>query len=177
MDEEQSRDYIARIADIIEPMEPLVVYLDNPDVRTTVDRVLDERGNDWLEAVTAYHVRQGYGLEHGLQGYDGYIACLEERKRRERHILQSLPLASLTLSRDLAAWTSSSSCTTAQDGRHLRPDRWHGHWPAVTHPSCSGRPAKPLRWQGCFPTMPCTHSSPNWSLHRRGGTVALAVAS
>lgn len=59
MDEEQSRDYIARIADIIEPMEPLVVYLDDPDVRTTVDRVLDERGNDWLEAVAAYHVRQG----------------------------------------------------------------------------------------------------------------------
>ena len=36
MDEEQSRDYIARIADIIEPREPLVVYLDNPDVRATV---------------------------------------------------------------------------------------------------------------------------------------------
>ena len=98
---EQSRAYIAEIAEIIKPLDPLIVYIDCPDIRASVDRVLDERGEGWLNAVTDYHVSQGYGKRNGLSGYDGYLECLAERKRRELDILRSLGIEYFTVSEDL----------------------------------------------------------------------------
>ncbi len=92
LDQEASRAYIKEIAQIVKPMKPFILYLSLPDVRATVDRVLAERGEWWLNSVVAYHTKQGYGKRNGLKGYDGYIECLVERKRREMGILQSLDL-------------------------------------------------------------------------------------
>ncbi len=100
---EQSRAYIAEIAEIIRPLNPVIVYIDRPDIRADIDRVLDERGDDWLNAVIGYHVDQGYGKKNGLSGYDGYIECLAERKRRELDILRSLDIRYCTISEDLTA--------------------------------------------------------------------------
>ena len=54
--------------------------------------MLDERGDGWLNAVIDYHVSQGYGKAHGLTGYDGYIKCLEERRKRELRILKAVDI-------------------------------------------------------------------------------------
>lgn len=99
--EETSRGYIAEIAEIIKPLNPVIIYIEQLDVKSTVDAVLDERGNGWLNAVIDYHTAQGYGRQNNLSGYAGYISCLEERKRREMRILQSLSLEYYTVSQDL----------------------------------------------------------------------------
>lgn len=88
MTEEQSLHYICEIADIIRPLAPLVIYLKMQNVRAAIERVLPERGNDWLNAVIAYHVDQGYGKAHRLHGFGGYISCLIERQARELRILE-----------------------------------------------------------------------------------------
>ena len=98
---EQSRAYISEIAEIIKPLRPVIVYIDRPDIKAAVDGVLDERGNDWLNAVIGYHTEQGYGKRCGLSGYDGYIECLAERRRRELAILRSLGIEYFTVSEDL----------------------------------------------------------------------------
>ena len=102
MDPEQSRRYIAEIADIIRPLDPVIIYIDLPDARAAVDGVLAERGEGWLNAVIDYHVSQGYGKQNGLSGYEGYIKCLEERKARETSILRSLDITQFTVSRDIS---------------------------------------------------------------------------
>ena len=94
MDEDESRRYISEIAAIIEPLRPTVVYIDESDARAAIDGVRDKRGDGWLNAVIDYHTSQGYGEAHGLRGYEGYIACLEERRNRELRILHSLALDS-----------------------------------------------------------------------------------
>ena len=48
MSEEASLKYIAEISEIIKPLNPILIYIDQPNVKATVDSVLDERGNDWL---------------------------------------------------------------------------------------------------------------------------------
>ncbi|MGM9593487.1 MAG: GNAT family N-acetyltransferase [Candidatus Onthomonas sp.] len=101
MSEEDSRKYIAEIAEIIKPLKPIIIYIDQPIVKSAIDSVLDERGNDWLNAVIDYHVSQGYGKQNNLFGYDGYIKCLEERRIRERNILRSLKINYYTISQDL----------------------------------------------------------------------------
>ncbi|WP_101399666.1 zeta toxin family protein [Bifidobacterium pseudolongum] len=94
MSEDESQQYINDIATIIAPLRPVVIYIDAPDAKTAVDGVLDERGDGWLNAVINYHTSQGYGKAHGLCGYEGYIACLEERRDRELRILRSLSMDS-----------------------------------------------------------------------------------
>lgn len=103
MEEEASANYIAEIAEIIKPMSPVIVYIDQPNVRSAIDGVLAERGDGWLKAVTEYHVSQGYGKQNRLSGYDGYIKCLEERRIRERNILCSLNMDCYTISQDITA--------------------------------------------------------------------------
>ncbi len=103
LEEEISQTYIAEIASVIRSLNPVIVYIDQPDVRGSVDRVLEERGSDWLNAVVDYHTEQGYGKENNLAGYDGYIKCLEERKARELWILQALDVDYYTISQDMTA--------------------------------------------------------------------------
>lgn len=101
MSEEESRNYIAEIAEIIKPLDPVIIYIDQPNVKSAIDNVLDERGNDWLNAVINYHTSQGYGKQNGLCGYDGYISCLEERRIRELNILKLLDIDHYTISQDM----------------------------------------------------------------------------
>lgn len=101
MDEAASRSYISEIAEIIKPLNPIIIYINQPDVKKTIDRTLDERGDDWLNAVIDYHISQGYGKQNKLSGYEGYIKCLEERKIRELKILQALDIDYYTVSQDM----------------------------------------------------------------------------
>lgn len=101
MSEDASLNYIAEIAEIIRPLNPIIIYIDQPVVKATVDSVLEERGNEWLNAVIDYHTSQGYGKQNGLSGYDGYIQCLEERKKRELKILQALSIDYYTIGQDM----------------------------------------------------------------------------
>ena len=103
MDETASQNYISEIAEIIKPLKPVIIYIDQPDVKKAIDRVIDERGNDWLNAVINYHTAQGYGKEKNLSGYEGYIQCLEERKIRELKILRALDIDYYTVSQDMRA--------------------------------------------------------------------------
>ncbi|MGN0599234.1 MAG: hypothetical protein ACI4JK_05000 [Oscillospiraceae bacterium] len=103
MSEEASLKYIKEISEIIKPLNPIIIYIDLPDIKATIDSVLDERGNDWLNAVIDYHTSQGYGKQNNLSGYDGYIKCLEERKIRELNILKSIDIENYTVNRDMIA--------------------------------------------------------------------------
>ena len=96
MPEEQSAAHIRDIAEIIAPMEPVVIRLHVSGVAERVCETAQERPG-WLEAVIPYHVEGAYGKSIGAEGFDGYVACLEERQRREERILASLPLRSVTL--------------------------------------------------------------------------------
>ncbi len=92
-DESTSFGYISEIAEIIAPMQPLVIYLRNDDIAECVRTAVTER-DGWLEAVVDYHVNGAYGRSIGASGFDGYIRCLRERQRRELAVLSQLPVRS-----------------------------------------------------------------------------------
>ncbi len=96
-DIDQSLDYISKIADIIAPLEPKVIYLKNDDIAESVKKAVKERGEEWLDAVVDYHCNGGYGKANGLFGFDGYISALKERQERELTILKSLSIDSVVV--------------------------------------------------------------------------------
>lgn len=93
----ESAAYVGKIAEIISPLNPVVVYLRNSHIAGRIRAALPERGEEWLNAVTDYHCKGSYGKAHGLTGFDGYIAALEERQSREIGVLENLGLRHLYL--------------------------------------------------------------------------------
>ena len=94
--EEQSLEYISGIVERTAPLEPAVVYLKSSDIAGNVRAASGQR-EGWLEEVIKYHESGEYGRSTGARGFDGCIACLEERQRRELSILEKLPLRSMVI--------------------------------------------------------------------------------
>lgn len=103
---EESKRYISEIAEIIRPMNPVVIYLENTDIAASVEKAAKERPG-WLDAVIDYHVNGMYGKAMGAEGFDGYIRCLEERQRRELRILAGLPVEYLVISNPQKDWEAA----------------------------------------------------------------------
>lgn len=101
--EEESKNYIEKIVEIIQPMNPIVIYLKNDDIANSVNKAAVERPG-WLDSVIDYHVNGAYGTSIGADGFDGYIDCLEERQERELRILSQLRIDKLTLNNPQRNW-------------------------------------------------------------------------
>lgn len=101
-----SQDYIREIAQIIAPLEPVVIYLHNSDICTSILQTAASRPG-WLEGFQDYHLRGAYGRQTGAEGFGGLIACLEERQARELCILSNLPLKSFVLRQPHRDWSSA----------------------------------------------------------------------
>lgn len=98
--EETVARHLQAIAGSILPLQPLVVYLRTPDVRTTLDQASRERSPQWLSSVIRYYTTQGYGRGHGLFGYEGLVRALERRQEMELRLLNRLPIRSVALDPD-----------------------------------------------------------------------------
>ncbi len=101
--EEKSKEYISKIAEIIRPLNPIVIYLKNDDISETVRKASEER-TGWLDEVIAYHINGNYGKQIGAEGFDGYIQCLKERQERELRILEELPVESIVIENPQQNW-------------------------------------------------------------------------
>lgn len=104
---EKSLAYIREIAEIIRPLEPMVVYLKTNDISARIKNALPERGDEWLNSVVDYHCNSDYGAANGLSGYDGYISALEERQRRELTFLPQLPIKYIILEDPHVNWAEA----------------------------------------------------------------------
>lgn len=110
--EDESGVYIGNIAEIIRPLDPVVLYLKNTDIAETVHKTAAERPG-WLDAVIDYHVNGKYGKQIGAEGFEGYIQCLQERQTRELRILERLPVTSIVIENPQKNWELARSRISA----------------------------------------------------------------
>lgn len=85
------RAYIERIATIITPLQPVLVYVDQPNVERSFLKALNDRPTEWADGFVAYYTEQAYGVDRSLSGVDGAIAILQARKALEHQLLEILP--------------------------------------------------------------------------------------
>ena len=52
---QQSYEYIKEIYEIIKPLNPIIIYLKITNIKESINRVLPNRGSEWLNAVVNYH--------------------------------------------------------------------------------------------------------------------------
>jgi len=83
--------YIERLAAIIEPLQPVLIYVDQPDVEKSFRKAIKERPTEWADGFMSYYTEQAYGMNRSLSGVEGTIAILQARQAVERQLLETFP--------------------------------------------------------------------------------------
>jgi len=91
--------YLNALAAPVMPLNPILLYLDQPDPDETIRRVAAERVNppesgrpDWIQLVIRYVEDSQYGRTHGLNGLDGALHLIRERKKIEMAVWPDLKM-------------------------------------------------------------------------------------
>ncbi|WP_078544995.1 P-loop NTPase family protein [Litchfieldia alkalitelluris] len=82
--------YIKQLATAIELLNPVLIYIEQDDLKASFTKAVKERPKEWSEGFIYYYTSQGYGYEHGFNGLEGTIKVLEERLALEQEIYNSL---------------------------------------------------------------------------------------
>jgi hypothetical protein len=85
-------NYVKQLTDIIEPLNPVLLYVDQQDLSRSFKKAVQERPKEWSTGFMDYYNNQGYGLIHGAQGIEGTISVLEVRKQVESSIFHALDI-------------------------------------------------------------------------------------
>lgn len=97
-------EQVEKIARIIEPLTPLVLYLKPRDVRAALLHAREQRSREWADFVTWYLTGQAYGEAHHLEGYEGVIQFYEMRQALEVQLLHELSIRSLVIEHTGTEW-------------------------------------------------------------------------
>ena len=84
--------HLKMLTDSVKKLNPVLIYLIQPDVRETIRRVSDARVDkhgykDWMERVIGFFESCPHG---GYKGFDGMIQAFEDRRRIELIVLPLL---------------------------------------------------------------------------------------
>jgi hypothetical protein len=105
--------HLRMVTATIQPLQPIVIYLWQPDTRAALERIARERPSTWKEFLIGYFTQQGWGKATGASGFDGVIAFYEMRKRLEFELLRDLEMTTLLLDNTHYDWTESQRAVTA----------------------------------------------------------------
>lgn len=103
-DPQYVREHVMKLSGILEPLNPLLIYLQPCDVRAALQHVRSERPREWADFVTWYLTGQAYGKAHHLYGYEGVIQFYEMRQKFEMELLRDLSLRSLVAEHTEKEW-------------------------------------------------------------------------
>lgn len=85
-------NYVKLLAEIIEPLNPVLIYVDQQDLSQSFKKAVQERAKEWSDSFMDYYNNQDYGKIHGAQAIEGTLAVLEARIQLESSIFNALDI-------------------------------------------------------------------------------------
>lgn len=95
--DEATIQYVKKLAEAVESLNPLLVYVKQEDIERSFRKAVTERPDDWFNGFVHYYTSQGYGLVNGLSELEGTIDVLKARQELEYSILENLQLTTYIL--------------------------------------------------------------------------------
>ncbi|MCM3124244.1 MULTISPECIES: hypothetical protein [unclassified Mesobacillus] len=95
--DEATIQYVKKLAEAVESLNPLLVYVKQEDIERSFRKAVTERPDDWFNGFVHYYTSQGYGLVNGLSELEGIIDVLKARQELEYSILKNLQLTTYIL--------------------------------------------------------------------------------
>ncbi|MCA8090863.1 hypothetical protein LGM65_08135 [Burkholderia anthina] len=97
-------DYIWKLAALIAPLNPFVLYLWQEDVEAAVRKVCVDRGGEWTDYQVDWKLAAPYCRQRGFVGLDGLIALYRDYRSLTDSLFQELPLAKLAIENSGRDW-------------------------------------------------------------------------
>jgi hypothetical protein len=85
-------NYIKGLAQSVENLDPILIYVDQADLDYSFKKAVQERPKDWYEGFVNYYTKQGYGKDNELDGLEGTLKVLKARKEVEMEVLSQLEM-------------------------------------------------------------------------------------
>jgi hypothetical protein len=101
--------YLDSIAEIIRPLNPLLIYLSRRDVQAALRHVAEERPARWTEHCGTYTDRGAWAQATGHSGFEGFVTWLEIRQAFELAYVAGSGLESVV------ADVTNGECRAGQD--------------------------------------------------------------
>lgn len=89
---EVTKNYINELSNRIKGLNPILIYVDQDNIKESFNKVIGERPKEWFDGFTYYYTNNGYGQANNLKGLDGVLKVLEERNKLEREIYDELKI-------------------------------------------------------------------------------------
>jgi hypothetical protein len=96
--------YIRKLAKVIAPLNPFVLYLWQEDVDAAVRTVCAERGPEWVDYQINWKLAAPYCVRNGFAGLDGLSSLYRDYRRFTDGLFRELPLAKLAIENSARDW-------------------------------------------------------------------------
>ncbi|MBC5636598.1 hypothetical protein H8S33_07145 [Ornithinibacillus sp. BX22] len=84
--------YVLKLANIIEKLNPVLIYVEQDDLEFSFEKAVQERPKAWSDGFVDYYTNQGFGKEQKYIGKGGALAVLKERQKIEAEIYDRLSM-------------------------------------------------------------------------------------
>lgn len=101
---EQIETYIQNLTDIIQPLNPRLVYFYQNDIEEALRKVGDKRGERWVEIHTEEKTRSAFAQKHGLSGYRGMVQFNKLYRELTDHLFEIVDLKKLSIENSAGDW-------------------------------------------------------------------------
>lgn len=102
---DQLAAYCDRLAQLIRPLRPLVVYLRQENVERAVRTVSAERGEAWVQYQVDWKLKGPYAVRRNLVGLGGLIALYQDYRRMTDALFDRLTLEKMVIENSERDWT------------------------------------------------------------------------
>lgn len=109
LSENEINQYLLQLIEPTKNLNPVLFYLDQPDVYGTISRVSNIRTNrdgekEWMNRVIEFIENCPYGICHNLKGFDGMVKAFEARKQIELSVVNKLPITTYIIRNENYNW-------------------------------------------------------------------------
>lgn len=96
--------YLQKLAAVITPLNPFVVYLWQEDVEEAIRTVCMERGSEWIDYQINWKLAAPYCVRRGFLGLAGLISLYRDYRKLTDGLFEDLPLAKLAIENSGRQW-------------------------------------------------------------------------
>jgi len=99
-----------RLIDSVNCLSPILIYLSQPDIKETIQRIARERVSvehgKWIDRCISYCENSPFGKRHGIKGFDGAMKFFAIRKQLEMKILSQLSIPHIIIENEDYDWAT-----------------------------------------------------------------------
>lgn len=97
---------VHRMAEFCARLQPVIIYLNQPDCAATMRRLLDERGPDVSENYIRDMTNSAYAKKLGLEGFEGLVQGWVDTRSAMEQLLAEIELPTLNIDSSAGRWTT-----------------------------------------------------------------------